>query len=244
VIDIHCHCLPGLDDGPSNLDESIALCIALVNDGVQAVAATPHQLGRYDLSNTPEVVRSKVSELSRALAKRQISLEIAVGGDIRIDERLPQLMEEGRVCTVRDLGRHILLELPTNLYCEPKFLVQQMALCDVQCIVTHPERHRYLQGDTGLVRSWIQAGAAIQVTAASLLGEFGRYAYGYSWNLVRQGLVSIIASDSHDIIQRPPRLTSAREMVADILGADLAELLCVHNPRLVWEGYHIEPVPN
>src|SRR5690349_20732826 len=91
-VDIHCHCLPGFDDGPASLEEAVALCQLLVKDGITTVIATPHQLGRYDRANSVEQVRHSVEVLKAELKDREIPLEVFPGGDVRIDERLPVLI--------------------------------------------------------------------------------------------------------------------------------------------------------
>src|SRR5690348_17027327 len=83
-VDIHCHCLPELDDGPVSMDDAIALCRALVEDGITSVIATPHQLGRYDRLNTAAEIRSIVDELSDRLKEQGVPLEVFPGGDVRL----------------------------------------------------------------------------------------------------------------------------------------------------------------
>ena len=118
-VDIHCHCLPGLDDGPETLDDALAVCRALVRDGITTVIATPHQLGRYDRLNSSQQVRRVVTELAAQLVDQEIPLEIYPGGDVRVDERLARLLDEGEIGTAADAGRHLMLELPHELYVDP-----------------------------------------------------------------------------------------------------------------------------
>src|SRR5256885_16502448 len=89
IVDVHCHCLPGLDDGPKDLAGAMDLCWALANDGITDVIATPHQLGRYDGRNAPTIVRSAVVELNSKLREAGVPLQVYPGGDVRVDERLP-----------------------------------------------------------------------------------------------------------------------------------------------------------
>jgi protein-tyrosine phosphatase len=240
-VDVHCHCLPAIDDGPADLEAAVAMCRALVDDGITSVIATPHQLGKYDLSNSAAHIRQRVQQLNERLFEERLPLEIVPGADVRIDERLPQLIESGEVFTAGDLGTHILLELPSMTYCEPRPLMAQLAERGVQCILTHPERHRYLAGHIEAAVGWIRSGAVVQVTAGSLLGDFGRYAFDYAWRLLQHGLVSIVATDAHDHVQRPPRMTAAYAAIEQHLGSDVARLVCLNNPLMVWRGEAIMP---
>src|SRR3954466_2539362 len=111
-VDIHCHCLPCLDDGPDSLVESLALCRALVADGITTVVATPHQLGRYDLRNGGPDIAQAAAALQRSLMVENIPLRVLPGADVRIDERIVRLMTEGHVLRLGG-GSYLLLELPS-----------------------------------------------------------------------------------------------------------------------------------
>ncbi len=239
-VDLHCHCLPGLDDGPPDLATAIELCRALADDGVTSVVATPHQLGNYDLENSSERVRTAVRALEEELEAQRVPLELVPGADVRIDERLARLIADGEALTLGDLGAHLLLELPNSVYCEPRGLIKRLAGQGVQCLVTHPERHRYLAGSLDTAAGWLQAGAVIQLTAGSLLGDFGRYAFDYAWRLLQEGMASVVATDAHCPRRRPPRMSAALATIEQNLGPDMARTVCIDNPLRVWRG---EPIP-
>jgi protein-tyrosine phosphatase len=239
-VDIHCHCLAGLDDGPATLQEALALCRALARDGITTVVASPHQLGRYDRLNSARVVREAVAELSAALASQQIPLEVLPGGDVRIDERLPRLLVSDEVLTVADAGYHLLLELPHELFVDPLPTIDLLREHGLQPILTHPERHAYLHGTIDWATDWIKHGAVLQVTAGSLLGDFGSRAFEHAWQLIDSGLASLIASDAHDAQRRPPRITAALTALTERAGDDVARRLVIDNPQLVLNGQPIE----
>ncbi len=238
--DIHCHCLPGIDDGPATLDDAVALCQALALDGITTVIATPHQLGRYDRLNTAQRVHRAVSELAAELVDREIPLEVYPGGDVRVDERLPRLLDAGEIGTAADAGRHLMLELPHELYVDPLPMIDLLRERGLQPIMTHPERHHYLNGSIDLPRQWVARGAVLQVTAGSLTGDFGPRALHYAWQLVLAGLVGVVATDSHDALRRPPRLSAALHALQQKVGPDAARRLVVDNPLCVIEGQPIE----
>jgi protein-tyrosine phosphatase len=239
-VDVHCHCLPGFDDGPESLEEAIALCQAVVKDGITTVIATPHQLGRYDRANSLAQVRQSAEILSAELKDREIPLEVYPGGDVRIDERLPHLIDSGDIGTAADAGRHILLELPHEVFVDALPIIDSLGEIGLQTILTHPERHRYLQNRGEWARECVEHGAVLQVTSGSLLGEFGGQAHQQAWRLVRAGIVGIIASDAHDTLRRPPRMTEAIRLLTQEIGREATRRLAIDNPLRVLAGEPIE----
>jgi protein-tyrosine phosphatase len=242
-VDVHCHCLPGLDDGPRSLDDALNLCDALVDDGITTVIATPHQLGAYDGVNTAAVIRNAVRELTTELAREEIPLEVYPGADVRVDERLARLVDDDRVLTVADRHRHLLLELPHELFVDPLPAIAELGQRGIQVIMTHPERHRYLQQMHDQIPGWVAAGAALQITAGSLLGDFGPRANDDAWRLVHAGLVSLIATDAHDSERRPPQLSGALDVLQAEFGPAIARILCLENPWRVFHGEPLAPCP-
>lgn len=239
-VDLHCHCLPGLDDGPDSIDGALALCRALVKDGITAVVATPHQLGRYDLVNSAARVRAAVEQLNCTLRREQIPLKIHPGADVRLDERILKLLEADQVLTVADRGTHLLLELPHETYIDPLMLIRQLVERKIQPIITHPERQPMVCRRPEIVQPWVEVGALLQVTAGSLLGSFGTAAQRVGWQLLASGLPTLMASDAHDAAARPPRMTRALEVIGRRMGRGAAYRACIDLPLQVFRGTHIE----
>lgn len=235
-VDIHCHVLPGLDDGPADMSQAVALCAALASDGITTVCATPHQLGRYDRVNSAAVICQHIEQLRVVLDAEQIPLNILPGGDVRIDERLGKLMREGEVVSLAEAGRHLLIELPHELLVDPVPTIEMLREQGLQSIMTHPERHPYLAGKEMLLQDWVRRGAVIQLTAGSLLGDFGRRAHRQAWHILELGLASIVATDAHDVRRRPPTMTRALAILTSELGGDIARTLCIDNPLRVLRG--------
>ena len=240
-VDVHCHCLPGLDDGPRTWEEAISLCREIVRDGVTTTIATPHQLGRYCHCNSAAKIRAAVDELSGELARQRIPLEVLPGADVRVDERVLALLDADEILTLGDLGQYLLLELPHEVFVDPRPLLDGLTRSGIRPILTHPERHRCLQRSVEIIDSWVAQGAAIQVTAGSFLGDFGRSAREMAWEMAVRGLVGLVATDAHDAENRTPRLSAAIETLSAELGAEFARRVCLVNPLAVVEGRDIEP---
>ena len=238
-VDVHCHCLPGLDDGPRTWTDAIALCRWIVEDGITTTIATPHQLGRCHRSNSAAKIRRAVEALTGELAQEHIPLEVLPGADVRVDEHVLALLDAHEILTLADRGEYLLLELPHELFIDPQPLLDGLIRRRVRPILSHPERHCFLQQSAGIVDSWVSAGVVIQITAGSLLGDFGRSARTTAWELVERGLVGLVATDAHDAEQRIPRLSAAIEMLSAEVGVEFARQVCLVNPLAVVEGRDI-----
>lgn len=235
-VDVHCHCLPGMDDGPADLGASLELCRRLVADGFTTVIATPHQLGPYGLRNTGATVAAAARVLREHLREAGVPLSVVPGGDVRVDERLLDLVRDGTVSGLGPTGRHVLLELPDDAVFDLRGVARQLRDIGRGAILSHPERHLVLGRRPEVLVPWVHAGVALQVTAASLLGGFGPVAGAAAWRLIDLGLVALVATDAHDATRRPPLMTAARERIANRHGPAAARLMCLENPLAVLRG--------
>lgn len=234
--DVHCHCLPGFDDGPETLEEALALCRALADDGITLVVATPHQMGRYDGQNASQRVREGVIALQAALVAEKIFLGVVPGGDVRIDERLGDMVDRDRVCSIGDGRRYLLLELPNDSFIDPDAIIPELTRRGITPIITHPERHPHLSNRPEMGIPWIERGAAFQVTAGSIAGAFGKLIERSAWAWIEQGLAQIVATDAHHAQRRPPLLSAAIDRITERLSHITARRLCLENPLRVVRG--------
>lgn len=237
--DIHCHCLPAVDDGPATLDEALGLCQALVEDCATTVIATPHQLGRFSDCNEAAQIRESVCALNAELKNNDIPLAVMPGGDIRVDERICQLLEADKILTLADGGKYVLLELPHEILINIEPLFVELSNVGVQAIVSHPERHPILVRESRLLLKWLEHPVLLQVTAGSLLGEFGSMAERAAWHFLSSGWVSLVATDSHDLGSRKPCMKAAFKDICLKLGETTARLVCIENPLKVLRGQDV-----
>lgn len=239
VVDVHCHVLPGVDDGPPDLEASLALCRALVEDGITIVCATPHEMGRYEGHNLPSQIRAMVASLNETLKAQGIPLTVDCGADVRVDGRLLELIENDQVMTIADKKKHMLLELPHETFIDLTNITRALVKRGIQPIFTHPERHHGMRARPDLLAHWVSDGMLVQVTAGSLVGKFGPNSQRNAWSLIDSGLVHIVATDAHDHVERKPCMTRAMDLLAQEISPTVARKLCIENPLEVYEGRYI-----
>jgi protein-tyrosine phosphatase len=242
-VDLHCHLLPGIDDGPKSWHVSLAMARQAVAEGIAIVVATPHQLGRYE-GNSREQILDLVAEAQQQVNQAGLPLTILPGADVRIQEDLPELVQNGRVLTLADRRAHLLIELPHEHILPLGNLIQALRRQGVDCILSHPERNGQLQQNPELLRPWVQQGCLIQVTAGSITSHFGAAPRRLTRWLFRENMVHFVSTDAHDPSNRPPLLRQAFKTVCGWAGLSRAETVFVHNPQAVVLGQTVEaPLP-
>jgi protein-tyrosine phosphatase len=237
--DIHCHVVPGLDDGAADMAEALAMVRMAVADGTTTLIATPHQLGA-NAHVTAEAIRTGVAALQAAVDAAGIAAKILAGADVRIEPELPSLVKQGKVVTLADRGRHLLLELPHEIYFPLGSLLEALDRRGVVGILSHPERNRGIIREPDVMHDVVAAGGLLQITAGSLLGGFGTSARRLAESAVRDRIVHFVASDAHDTARRPFGLAEAFDTVAGIADEDYASLVCSINPGRVARGEPVE----
>lgn len=241
MIDLHHHCLPGVDDGPETLEEAVAQCREAFADGIRTVLATPHRLHpQYDVP--PEAARAAHAALRGALAREGIALDLLLGSEIHYATGIPAGLREGALLGMGEAGmgearRWFLFELPaTFVPINLEAMIFEMHLAGVYPVLAHPERNHELAGDTDRLRRIRDQGVPMQVTAMSLTGGFGRQPRKAAEQWLKEGLVDLLATDAHDTGKRPARLAEAVDRAARIVGRAEAERLVLGNPARLLAG--------
>jgi protein-tyrosine phosphatase len=206
VIDLHCHVLAGVDDGPANLQESLELARVATTAGVTTLVATPHVSSRY--MNGSEVIRDAVTALRDALAAARIELELRAGAEIAI-ARLGELSDdELRALRLGD-GPWLLIEAPlTPAAGGLEAVLGGLRRRGQEIVLAHPERSPIFLRDPRRLSAIVAEGILCSITASSLVGAFGREVQSFALALARDGLVHNVASDAHDAVRRPPVIRS------------------------------------
>lgn len=234
-VDIHCHLVPQIDDGASSVAESLEMAWMAVEEGIDTIVVTPHQLGNFG-RNSATQIRQATQQLQSILDEQRVPLHVLPGADVRVEADLVAQVRTGEVMTLADHGRHLLLELPHEMYFDLLPLVRQLERIGIQSILSHPERNMGLLARPNLVSTLVEAGCLMQVTCGSLTGTFGPASQEMSEVMLQQGWVHFLATDAHGSQARRPRMRQAFDKVAQISGKEIAERLCRDNPRAVAIG--------
>lgn len=234
-VDIHCHILPGIDDGARHWDDALAMARLAADDGISTIVATPHQLGAFS-QNRGDEIRTLAAELNERLAAEQIPVTVLAGGEIRIEPGLLEGLVSGALVTLGDHRRHLLLELPHELYLPLDALMGELAARRIAVILAHPERNEGILRQPQLAGELVDAGCLMQITAGSLCGTMGSgYQEMAEW-LVSEGLVHLVATDGHGPRTRRPLMGRAYERLLELTDPQTAEDLCSRHPALVAAG--------
>ena len=234
MIDLHCHILPGVDDGPRTLPEAIAMCRAAAEDGCRAMVATPHQRRGSWWNSDREALASLARDLQAAIGPM---MKILLGGEVHVDSELLAEVEKlpggGGILPLAG-SRYLLIELDDHGRAgETIGLVHELSVAGWIPVVAHPEFIPWLAGDLELAARLVSLGARLQVTGMSVTGDFGKGPQADTHALIEAGLAHFVASDCHNLQRRPPGLRRAYQTIAARWGADVAKRLVSDNPRAV-----------
>ena len=237
MIDLHCHILPGLDDGPVDIEGSGAMARLAVADGTSTIVATPH-VGTSSWDPPSEVILDAASRLRQRLQDDGIKLELLAGSELAATADLERLVDAGQIVPLGENGRFLLIELPfVGHLGNTERQLFQLEIAGYKILLAHPERSMACLGDPDLLPKLHDRGYWVQINVGSLVGGEGRRVRNACVRWLRQGLVDIIASDGHDSARRKPVLSPARRTVLKIGGEELWEQLTVENPARVLDSH-------
>lgn len=196
-IDLHNHLLPGLDDGPEELEQSLALAGALEDLGYSTIAATPHcKQGSWEPSE--EDIEAAADLLREALRKKGLSITLLTGAEHNADGLFVQRLETGPLKAIGEQAKALLVEFPVALSDSVKLeMLFQLKVKGFIPVMAHPERAMFEGSQIMMIKEWCQRGGLTQINLGSLVGQFGRRTKRLSRELVEQGLVHVAASDAH-----------------------------------------------
>ena len=233
MIDIHCHILPGIDDGPEKMETTLEMLRMAADDGITHIIATPHYRCQDVL--TMQDIDDRVSLVRKEMEKSGMTIRLSAGADIRLTYELISCLSRRALPTING-SRYFLLELPDFL--PPHFdeFIFESRIKGYVPIITHPERNHSLLASPRRSEVLREAGALLQLTAMSITGEFSRQIKKYSLQLLKMGCVDFVASDAHSTKRRVPVLSRAYGEVSKMLDEDAAQRMFVDNPKAVIEN--------
>ncbi len=237
MIDIHCHILPEIDDGPQRMEISLAMASKAAQDGIEVIIATPHTDGTTVNNIT---VTAKVSELNNELAQHSIPLEIVAGYEIPY-----QLVADLATTHTLAGSKYVLIEFPhTYVPKDAISTVYNLITQGLQPIIAHPERNAAVLAQPDLMAELAEAGALSQLTAASITGELGPDLQRCALYLLKNSLAHFIATDSHSPNFRSPVLRKAHAFAKKLIGRQQADLLTIENPAKILQDRTFFSIPS
>jgi protein-tyrosine phosphatase len=234
-VDLHCHLLAGLDDGPRSADDALAMCRIAAGEGVRFACALAHQNERWQVP--PEGIRTAVEALRGRLADEGVPLEVFATAEVTASPKMEEDWAAGRLLSLADRAQYLLVEMPHGLFVDLRPTVRRLARRGLRLILAHPERHPELLHDVGVLEELVELGCLVQVSSGSLTDPGsppGDRKALRSW--FRRGCVHFLGSDGHSPRRRPPLMAEACGIVRDWVGAEAAARVCSGNGLHVLRG--------
>ena len=238
MFDLHCHYLPGVDDGARTLNDGLALVRAAAANGIERIVLTPHvHPGRYD--NVQSSLKSRFETFQRAVESAQIPVQLALAGEVRLCDELLPLIERGEVPLFESASgaKTLLLELPhSHVPAGSLVFIRWLQRRGIAPLLAHPERNKELMAHPQRLQQLREAGCLVQITAASVIGDFGERAQRAVNFFLENNWVNMVASDAHNLRHRPPLMREAAAAIAARYGDDVARQLFVSAPAEIAIG--------
>jgi len=238
MIDLHCHFLPGIDDGAQTLADGLAMAHAAAADGITYSVMTPHiHPGRYE--NTRSTIEQAFKGFRLALRKAHVPLHIGMAAEVRLSPDILALLSQNEVPFLGELDgyRIMLLEFPhTQITRGADKLVERLLNHGIRPLIAHPERNQDVIRDLSKIEPFVEMGCFLQITAGALVGRFGRAPQRRALQLLELDVFKILASDAHNLDGRRPLLREGMEAAARVIGAPAAHDLVNRNPRIILRG--------
>lgn len=239
MIDLHCHILPGIDDGAKDIEETLEMARIAVSEGIKHIICTPHYIQYSDYYNKSQVF-DLVEAVNKKLAEESIELTLSAGHEVYLTPDLPKLVQEGEVSTLNNT-QYILIEFPMNdipIYAEDVFY--ELKLMGLTPILAHPERYPMIIENPNLLLDYLKLGVLCQANVGSIRGFFGERVQETVIKLIEHQMIHFIATDAHTPRNRSPKVKKAFKEIESI-DAALAHELFVENSLKVYKNELIEP---
>jgi len=234
--------VPEIDDGAKSWDESLAMAEMAVADGFGTMIVTPHQLGTY-AHNGGNLIRQRTAELQEELDAHNIPLDVLPGADVRIEDSMIAGLRRGDVLSLGDHRKHVLLELPHELYFPLEGILEDLRRNGMVGILSHPERNQGLLKEPGIIEPLVDAGCLMQITASSFIGGMGHAPRAMAEWMLANGLVHFLATDAHGPKSRRPLMHRSFERVVELTDWETGVDLCCRNPAAVAAGREVVAGP-
>lgn len=212
MIDLHCHILPGIDDGAQTIDDSIAMAQKALDDGIKTILCTPHYTYQFD--NTKEIIQKKVKLLQAEFDHREIPVKLVAGQEIHLTGDLLEQIKQKKIQFIDRKDQYFLIEFPYNevpLYALP--LLEKTIKIGYRPIIVHPECNEGFIQDPNRLLVFLEIGCLAQMTAPSVVGIYGKTVEKTAHKMLEHRMVQMLASDAHRLQDRNFYLKEAYEWI-------------------------------
>ena len=236
MVDIHCHILPGFDDGAATLEDALAMARLSVSSGVTDLVVTPHFPGEAASLRRLEKLVDRFQLLQKALHREQIPLKLHLGAEILCLPETPLLAARKALPTIADTS-YILTEFHFDVSAEyMNDMLQALSSAGYTPVIAHPERYEAVQRAPKLAAYWFSRGYVLQLNKGSLLGHFGKRVQSTAIALLEGGLVHLIATDAHSPHRRTTNMRHLRSWLENRCSEAYILLLLEENPTRLIKG--------
>lgn len=247
MIDLHCHILPGLDDGAESLEEAVGMARIAEAEGIEKIVATPHLFRDNFEYEDLSIIEERRKELSNVLEINNIQVEILSGAEVHISHNLIEEIRKNRNYLVLNQGSYMFIEFPSDhVFSGIKELFFELMSEGITPIIAHPERNSVFARSPSLLYDFVQMGGLAQANSGSFSGIYGKEIEEAVFRLLELNLVHFIGSDGHNTRSRAPRLLEAVKRAEMVGWKEKAKTLVWDNPKAVIENREIpflaEPV--
>lgn len=237
MIDIHSHILPSVDDGAQTLEAALELLMLAQDDGVTTQFLTPHMRDTTYINDPSKIIKA-FNDFSEIVAQKNYSIELRLSAEVRVSPEVMNLVQRDDFpwLGVWQGKKAFLLEMPHGMVPAGTInLLKWLLKRDIVPVIAHPERNREFQSNRDLLEKFIDAGCITQITAASLSGKFGEKSQNAAKELLENGFVTFMATDTHNTFYRPPDLNAGYLAASDIIGKEKAWSLVHDAPKKLLE---------
>lgn len=235
LVDLHCHLLAGLDDGPRTDEEALAMCRLAYEEGTRMVAATAHQNEHWP-AVTPDRIREATRRLAQMLREADVAMRVFPCAEVMVQPQLESLWQRGDFLSVADRQQYLLVEMPHGLFVDLRESVRRLWAAGVRMIVAHPESRPELLHEPGAIEDLIEAGCLVQVSAHNIVEPASRRDERALRSWFRRGIVHVLGSDGHSVKRRPPKMAEAYRRVARWCGHATADRVASTNGLAILQG--------
>lgn len=235
IVDMHCHLLAGLDDGPRQVADAIEMCRMLARQGVGAVHALAHQNEQYP-AVTPDLIRQHIKLLQDTVRENKLPLAVMPGAEVMVQPRTLQSVDEKQYLTIADRGQFMLIELPHAVFIDLRPIVAGLMQRGIRPILAHPEQVQELLFSDSTAEELIRLGCLFQLSTGNVTMPMTKRHGQAIKSWVQRGFVHVIGSDGHSPGRRPPLLAEAAQIINKWTDSLRANRICGLNGMAILQG--------